>query len=192
MLAVSRYWIWAMACTCIEDSRTVPGGLRTTFGLAVSRFPVGTEAALEPGRRGSSPEADVAAVNALQEREVAAAEAGDVAALLELRTHDFVAMPPDQSSVRGKEAVEEFLNGMFGQVEIEETVVSQAVVVAGDLAYDRGTFSGTARPKGGGESMAINGKYLWILERQADGSWRYTVQMWSNNAPAPCHDMPSN
>lgn len=134
---------------------------------------------------GSSPEADVAAVNALREREVAAAETGNVAALLELRTHDFVAMPPDQPSVRGKGAIEEFLNGMFGQMELEETVVSQGVVVAGDLAYDRGTFSGTARPKGGGESMAIDGKYLWILERQADGSWRYAVQMWSNKAPAP-------
>lgn len=136
-------------------------------------------------RARSSPEADVAAVNALREREVAAAEAGNVAALLDLRTDDFVAMPPDQPPARGREAVEEFLNGMFGHVELEETVVSEAVGVADDWAYDRGTFSGTVRPKSGGESMAIDGKYLWILERQVDGSWRYAVQMWSNNAPAP-------
>lgn len=142
-------------------------------------------ACTQPQRAGSSPEADVAAVSTLREREVAAADAGDVAALLELRTDDFVAMPPDQPPVRGKEAVEEFLNGMFAQVELDETVVSEAVVVADDLAYDRGTFSGTVRPKGGGESMSVDGKYLWILERQADGSWRYAVQMWSNNAPAP-------
>ncbi|HUF29251.1 MAG TPA: DUF4440 domain-containing protein [Gemmatimonadaceae bacterium] len=154
--------------------------LYTAFVLALA-----CGACTQTERAGGPPEADVAAVNTLREREVAAAEAGDVATLIELRTDGFVSMPPDQPPVRGKEAVREFFRGMFAQVELEETVVSEAVVLADDLAYDRGTFTGTVRPKTGGEAMPIDGKYLWILERQADGSWRYSVQMWSNNAPAP-------
>jgi ketosteroid isomerase-like protein len=137
----------------------------------------------EADRTGRSPEADVAAVNDLREREVAAAEAGDVEALLSLRADDFIAMPPDQPPVRGREAVRVFLTAMFAQVQLEEEVASEGVVVAADWAYDRGMFSGTVRPKEGGEAMSVAGKYLWIARRQSDGSWRYTVQMWSNNQP---------
>lgn len=129
--------------------------------------------------------ADIAAIHDLRQREVAAAEAADVEGLISLRTEDFVAMPPDQNVVQGRDAVREFLTGMFEQVELQETVVSEDVVVSGDWAHDRGTFTGTARPRGGGESMNIDGKYLWIATRQDDGSWRYTVQMWSYNSPAP-------
>lgn len=129
-------------------------------------------------------DADIAAVNDLREQEIAAAEAGDVEALLALRTEDFVAMPPDQQPLRGKAAVRQFLSDMFEQVQLEETVVSEDVVISGDWAHDRGTFTGTVQPKAGGPSMAVDGKYLWIARQQGDGSWRYTLQMWSNNNPS--------
>lgn len=124
---------------------------------------------------------DVAAINQLREQEETAAEAGNVEALLLFRTDDFIAMPPNQPAIEGKEAVRAFLTGMLGQMQMEETVVSEEIVVSGDWAFDRGTFTGSATPKGGGETMTIDGKYLWILERQPNGSWKYTVQMWSNN-----------
>ena len=128
-----------------------------------------------------SQEADVSAINDLRRREIKSAEAGDVEALLALRTEDFTAMPPGQNPVSGKQAVSAFLSGMFEQVSIQETVVSEDIVVSGDLAYDRGTFTGSATPKAGGDPMELNGKYLWIARREENGSWRYAVQMWSDN-----------
>lgn len=127
-------------------------------------------------------EADVAAINELRSQEETAAEIGDVETLLELRTDDFVAMPPGREAVVGREAVRAFLSGMFGQMSMEETVVSEEVTVSGDLAYDRGTFTGTAMPAGGGDPIPIEGAYLWVLERQQDGSWKYAIQMWSDIA----------
>jgi len=125
---------------------------------------------------------DISAINNLREKEEMAAETGNVDALLALRSDDFIAMPPDQPSVKGKEAVREFLTGMFGQMNIEETLVSEEIIVSGDWAHDRGTFAGTAVPKAGGTTISIDGKYLWILNRQDDGSWKYIIQMWSNNS----------
>ena len=126
---------------------------------------------------------DVAAINHLRERETAAVKAGDVGTLLSLRTEDFVAMPPDQPVVRGTEAVRGFLQGMFDQIAWEGTFTSEDVVVAGDWAYDRGIFTGTATPNGDGEPMPLDGKYLWILKRQTGGSWRFAVVSWSSNQP---------
>lgn len=134
----------------------------------------------EPGTPDT--EADIAAVNELRNQEETAAENGDVEALLALRTEDFVAMPPGGQAVAGREAVREFLSEMFGQMSMEETVVSEEVTVSGDLAFDRGTFSGTATPAGGGNPIPIEGAYLWVLERQQDGAWKYAIQMWSDIA----------
>jgi len=118
----------------------------------------------------------------LRRREIEAAEAGDVEALLELRTDDFVAMPPNHPPVRGKAEVEGFLRGMFSTLAVRETVRSESVTVDGSLAYDRGVFSGQATMKSSGDTISLDGKYLWIAVRGPDGAWKYAVQMWSDNS----------
>lgn len=117
----------------------------------------------------------------LRKREIEAAEAGDVEALLRLRTEDFVAMPPGQPPVRGTGEVRTFLEAMFSGVSIRETLTSQRLEVEGYLAYDQGVYSGTATMEVSGESMPLDGKYLWIARGASDGTWRYCAQMWSDN-----------
>lgn len=120
-------------------------------------------------------------IEQLRQQEIEAAEDGDVDALLALRTDDFVAMPPGHPPVTGKQHVRAFLEDMFSAVSIRETVTSESVVETDDLAYDRGVFTGEATMKESGTSVPLDGKYLWIARRASDGSWRYTVQMWSDN-----------
>lgn len=126
-------------------------------------------------------EADIEAINELRQQEIAAAEAGDVSALMSLRIESFVAMPPDQPAVTGVSKVEAWLTAMLQQVDLEEGVTSHEVIVAGDWAYDRGVFTGKATPKAGGEAIDLDGKYLWIVRRQPNGSWKYAIHMWSSN-----------
>lgn len=80
-----------------------------------------------------------------------------------------------------------FLEGMFSQMDVREDLVSDDLTVDGDLAYDRGRFTGAATPRAGGDPIPLDGKYLWIARRQADGTWKYVVQMWSDNS-APGDD----
>lgn len=122
-------------------------------------------------------------IDELRQEEVQAAQAGDVEALLALRTDDFVAMPPGHPPIRGTQEVRLFLRDKFSAVSISETVTSESVVRRDDLAYDRGVFSGTATMKEPGTSIPLDGKYLWIAGRLSNGSWRYSVQMWSENQP---------
>jgi ketosteroid isomerase-like protein len=74
-------------------------------------------------------------------------------------------------------------------------------VVTGDWGFDRGTYTITPTPKVAGEAAegasieqseigreldyAQTGKYLWILKRQPDGSWKIARGMWSSNHPPP-------
>ena len=128
---------------------------------------------------------DIAAINDLREKERKAAVAGNVDALMALRTDDFIAMLPGMPAVKGKEALREVLTGMFGQMEeFEHETRSEEVIVSGDWAFHRGTFTDKVTLKSGGEPIAYEGKYLWILQRQEDESWKYAVQMSNRNGPA--------
>jgi ketosteroid isomerase-like protein len=55
----------------------------------------------------------------------------------------------------------------------------------GDLAYAVGTYRATLTPKktGGKPMPTEEGKYVEVLKKQADGSWKIVYDMWSSNAP---------
>lgn len=127
-------------------------------------------------------EDDMYVINKLRQAEIKAAENGNVGDLMDLRTEDFIAMPPGQPQVKGADDVKQFLEAMFSQVTIKEKIISEEIIVSDSLAIDRGIFSGEGQPKNGGEVFEIDGKYVWILEKQDDGSWKYAVHMWSNNS----------
>jgi len=55
------------------------------------------------------------------------------------------------------------------------------VKVDGDLAYGRGFAKVRLKDKVTGEETASTAKYLNILERQSDGSWKTTHDIWNAN-----------
>ncbi|MFQ5962467.1 MAG: YybH family protein [Candidatus Methylomirabilales bacterium] len=149
----------------------------------------------------TSTEADVEAVHRVRETHDAAVNAGDLEAYLAVFAEDAVLMPPNEPPVLGKEATRAWGQGLFSQFSFEETMSSEEVVVAGDWGFDRGTYTIRPTPKVGGEAAegtpieqpeigreldyAQTGKYLWILKRQGDGSWKTARAMWSSNHPPP-------
>ena len=123
---------------------------------------------------------DITAINEIREREIIGAEAGDIELLLSLRTDNFIAIPPNQPSVEGKEAVGEFLTESHNQTDTELIFMSDEITISGDWAYDRGTHKGTVTPKNDGEPVNFEGTYLFILKRQTDNSWKYSLAMWNS------------
>ena len=55
--------------------------------------------------------------------------------------------------------------------------------MAGDWAYIRGTYKATLQPKQGGEPVLIDGKYMSILAKQPDGSWKLHRDAFNSNVP---------
>lgn len=123
---------------------------------------------------------DITAINEIREKEQIGAEAGDVELLLSLRTDNFISIPPNQPAVEGIEAVGDFLTVIHEQSDTELTFVSDEIIISGDWAYDRGTLKGTVTSNNDGESQNFEGTYLFILKRQVDDSWKYSLAMWSS------------
>lgn len=57
------------------------------------------------------------------------------------------------------------------------------VKVEGDLAYGRGFAKVRLKDKVTGEETVSTAKYLNILERQSDGTWKTTHDIWNGNEP---------
>ena len=57
------------------------------------------------------------------------------------------------------------------------------VKVDGDLAYGRGFAKVRLKDKVTGEEKTSTAKYLNILEKQSDGTWKTTHDIWNGNEP---------
>jgi ketosteroid isomerase-like protein len=112
--------------------------------------------------------ADIDAIHALREAWVAADNDSDLDGVMAVFTDDVVIMVAEEPTLIGKEAVRSWY---FVGPEFEMS--SDEVVVAGDWAFDRGTFTSD------GEA----GRYVGILQRQTDGSWKYARIMGINDPP---------
>ena len=128
-------------------------------------------------------EADIAAINGMVDQWLEAWNAADGVTLNSLYADDAVRMLPDSSNLTGREAIlGRQQAGAEAYRERQQTVSKDDLRVSGDLAFLSGDWSAVRTPVGG-EAESLNGKYIWLLERQDDGSWKI-VRHIHNVAPA--------
>lgn len=127
--------------------------------------------------------ADVAAINAVREREVALASTGDTDSLLAVYASDVHWMPPNEPAAHGEEALKKSWDAMLRQVTLNVRYTGSEVSVSGDWAVDRYTGVITATPKAGGNPIEEQIKGVHIMKRQPDGTWRIAQDVWNSDAP---------
>lgn len=109
---------------------------------------------------------------------------GDIERWLSLWTEDGVQMPPGEPPVVGKEAIRERNQAEADRFAVDDMEIWNAEVVsAGDWAYARGTYTAKLLPAGGGDPVPVDGKYMTILRKQPDGSWRIHRDIFNANVP---------
>jgi len=118
-------------------------------------------------------ENDLRAIEALNQRDVQAALAGDIAAMMSQWTDDFVLLQPAGPILRGRSTVAEAFRGAESAIEILENVLDiQEVKILGDHAFQWGTYRYSLRARRGGDTVRASGKLMRILQRQPDRSWK--------------------
>ncbi len=122
------------------------------------------------------------AFDAIVEAWDAAQNADDVDALMALYGADPAAMPPEMPEVTGADAVRELWTSFLDGSQDNDNVL-QGFRVSGDLAVIWGTYT-VAQATEGEETAAVTGKWMGILERQADGSWKVLRNIWNTDQPA--------
>ena len=58
----------------------------------------------------------------------------------------------------------------------------EEIKVAGDYAFEWGTYRWTSRPRAGGDPVSSSGKLLRILQRDSDGSWKMYRTIATNDS----------
>ena len=128
----------------------------------------------------TSTAADSLAIERLRERFSTAINRGDIEGVIATVDSSLVVMPPNGDELSGLEGLRSFLEPSFERFRWEATYPSVELEVAGDWALDRGSYQLTLVPReGNGGQIHSEGKRLWILRRQADGSWRISHIMFS-------------
>ena len=132
----------------------------------------------------ADPAADAAAIRALQAAWNQAVEAGDIPGYLAVLDADVELLPTDAPPIQGRDHYGQFLGPVFEQDRFEIEVVDPGTVkVDGDLAYARYDYIIHRMPHGTGERISSLRKFLDVLRRQEDGSWRVLKHIWNYNEP---------
>jgi uncharacterized protein (TIGR02246 family) len=135
-------------------------------------------------------EKDVAAINAVQDREIAVASMGNADSVAMVGTDDAVLMPPDEPAVHGRDAMKKWAETMFSQASLSGRYTSSDVTVSGDLAVVRYTGELTMTPKAGGAPVTERIKGIHVMKRQPDGTWKIAQDVWNSDAPAVAPSLP--
>jgi ketosteroid isomerase-like protein len=102
---------------------------------------------------------------------------GDAAGTAAFFTEDVVMLPPDQPMIRGKRAFAEMQQSRMDTTSGTHSNKLVEYGVEGDLAYQVGTYALT------GANSPEQGKFVNILKRQTDGTWKVSVSIFNRDKP---------
>jgi ketosteroid isomerase-like protein len=128
-------------------------------------------------------EADIAAIKKFLASAGDAVNAGDVEAEVNRFTEDGIYMWPDAPSIKGHAALRTWFEERFAHVEVNLENDSEELEVCGDWAFERGRYVATVKIKSSGDLVTIRGKYLNVLKRGQDGSWRIARRIRNQDHP---------
>lgn len=126
----------------------------------------------------------VAAVNAIWDEYEASVIAGDVDRWIAQWTDEGVQMPPGEPLVEGKENIYARVGANMAAGPTTDFVITPLETTsAGDWAYSRGVYTVTFPLGDSGETGMIDGKFMTILQRQEDGTWKIHRDIYNSNVP---------
>jgi uncharacterized protein (TIGR02246 family) len=128
-------------------------------------------------------EADIASINEIWNQYALAIKTDDFDLWISLWEDDGIQMPPDAPAVFGKEQIRVVNERKFEPFEVNMTINNDEVHIDGDLAFSRGAYTASLTPKTGGETINLIGKYLTILKKQTDGSWKIYCDCFNSDVP---------
>jgi uncharacterized protein (TIGR02246 family) len=129
---------------------------------------------------------DSAGIAAADSAFQAAANAGDAAGVAAVYATDASLLPPNLPVQRGRTAIRVFWAGLLDAYTVRFEIAPDMIEGRGDLAYNMGHYRFTALPKEkNAPGIADEGKFVEILKRQPDGTWKYVVDIYNSNLAPP-------
>ena len=115
---------------------------------------------------------------------MAAWNESDAGRIADLYADDALVLYPNQPAVSGREEIRKYFQMFLADfVNQDFQLTSSEIEVHGSWAFDRGTYRLKATPRTGVDAIEDHGKYLVILRRQPDRSWRVARDMDNSDKP---------
>jgi uncharacterized protein (TIGR02246 family) len=129
-------------------------------------------------------EQDPASVRAFLDHVQTTFNAGNLDQFIEVFADDAVMLAPNQPDAVGKTAIRKVYEAALAQYDLKVEFHTTEIEVAGNLAYERGTYTLHLRDRADASKGADNtNRHIHVLRRQPDGSWK-TWRMMTNSAEA--------
>jgi ketosteroid isomerase-like protein len=153
------------------------------LALAAAAFALG--ACSGPPTPAHDRAADEAEIRGLLDSIAGSFETGDMDKVLEVYADDVLVLGIDQPDVAGKEAWRKVLADQPSDVTIDVRMDTDELEIAGDLAYERGTYTATITSKATGALLqSVTNRHIHIFKRQPDGHWKAWRLMENATSPA--------
>jgi len=109
---------------------------------------------------------------------------GDLDMITGMFADDAILMPPNDTTVFGKDEIRSWWEDYFEFFRITSSVETEReVTVAGDQAYDRASVSVTIIPKERGPTIRDDIRSLTVWRHEPDGTWKISHQIWNSTKP---------
>ena len=92
-----------------------------------------------------------------------------------------ILMPPHHPSVEGHQAIVQYFRSLFARSRLRFTFASSDIQLAGDTAFERVTYTAIIWPRDDDPPIEDVGKGVHVYQRQADGSWKLTHDIWNSD-----------
>jgi uncharacterized protein (TIGR02246 family) len=148
-------------------------------GVALCLFSMSQPSTAQTGKGLSA--ADTARINESTQTFVKSALAKNWATVAGLYADDAVVNPPNEPAVKGRAAIQAWLERFPPLTELKFTNLK--VEGREDLAYVHGTYAMTIAPPGA-SPQKDSGKYVEVRRRQPDGRWLIVVDIYNSDLQA--------
>ena len=161
-------------------TRTVGRFLRFTLALATAVLLIGCSAK-PTTTSANADEASIRQTLASLERRINQGDPGFV----DVFDKDAVIIAPSAPDIVGFDAIRSMYGGLMEKAAMNVHFSTAEVVIAGDLAYERGTYTLRVTDKASGLTLQdVKNKHVHIMRRQPDGSWKTWRMMVNSAGPA--------
>lgn len=130
---------------------------------------------------GQDTASEISEIKALSAARAKAFNEGNADVIANAFTENGILMAPDMRSLKGRKVVRAYYQHIFDQYRTFLESGYEEVDVSGDLAYGVGYAKVKLVPHSGGDTLVSTAKYVNILQRQDDGSWLTTYDIWNAN-----------
>jgi ketosteroid isomerase-like protein len=127
-------------------------------------------------------EADKEAIKVLIDHFFKAHETGDLDGLMATFSDGAIFMPDDAATI-DKNAARDRFAPMFEYFDMEVSPSVDEIEVSGNLGFARCSYVMNATSKAEGKTTLYDDKFIFILKRQKDHSWRSSHFIWNDNKP---------